>query len=63
MGIWGVAALVSVFAPTLETGTDPTTIPLAAMIAPPAATLLTGIAYVLTLVGERASRPWPADQT
>jgi peptidoglycan/LPS O-acetylase OafA/YrhL len=63
MGIWGVAALVSVFAPTLETGTDPTTIPLAAMIAPPAATLLTGIAYVLSLVGERASRPWPADQT
>jgi hypothetical protein len=49
IGIWVVAALVSVFAPTLETGTDPTTIPLAAMIAPFAATLLTGIAYLLAV--------------
>ena len=63
IGIWGAAALVSVFVPTLETGTDPTTIPLAAMIAPPAATLLTGIAYLLAVAGERASRPWPADRT
>jgi hypothetical protein len=63
IGIWVVAALVSVFAPTLETGTDPTTIPLAAMVAPLAATLLTGIAYLLAVAGERASRPWPADRT
>jgi peptidoglycan/LPS O-acetylase OafA/YrhL len=63
IGIWVVAVLVSVFAPTLETGTDPTTIPLAAMIAPPAATLLTGVAYLLAVAGERASRPWPDDRT
>jgi hypothetical protein len=63
IGIWVVAVLVSVFAPTLETGTDPTTIPLAAMIAPLAATLLTGIAYLLAVAGERASRPWPDDRT
>jgi hypothetical protein len=63
IGIWVVAVLVSVFAPTLETGTDPTTIPLAAMIAPLAATLLTGVAYLLAVAGERASRPWPDDRT
>lgn len=32
--IWVVVAVVSVFAPAFVTGTDPTTIPLAAMLAP-----------------------------
>ena len=42
-GIWAVAAAVSVFGPVVETGSDPTRLPLAAMIAPVAATVLTGV--------------------
>jgi hypothetical protein len=53
MAIWVVASLVSVFAPTMETGTDPTTIPLAALIAPVVAALLTCVAYAAAAVGGR----------
>jgi hypothetical protein len=42
-GIWTVAAAVSVFGPVVETGSDPTRLPLAAMVAPLAATVLTGV--------------------
>jgi hypothetical protein len=41
--VWGVATLVSIFVPRVETGSDPTRIPLAAIIAPIAATVVTKI--------------------
>lgn len=39
--IWVVAALVSIFSPEMVTGTDPTRLPIAALIAPVAAAVLT----------------------
>jgi hypothetical protein len=44
--IWSVAAIVSVFGPDLVTGSDPTRVPLAALIAPPAAGLATGVVCI-----------------
>ncbi len=41
--IWALMALVAIFAPVMVTGTDPTSIPLAAMIAPPVAAVVTGM--------------------
>lgn len=41
--LWAIAALVAVLAPELVTGTDPTRIPLAALIAPPVAAVVTGL--------------------
>ena len=54
--IWAAAAVVSVFTPPLETGSDPTTVPLAASIAPVAAIAATTMAGVATLVVERLAR-------
>ncbi|HEX8803761.1 MAG TPA: hypothetical protein VF743_06200 [Acidimicrobiales bacterium] len=44
--VWGVATLVSIFAPVMVTGTDPTRLPLAALIAPVVATALTMVVRV-----------------
>lgn len=41
--LWALTALVAVLAPELVTGTDPTRIPLAAIIAPPVAAVITGM--------------------
>jgi len=46
--IWAGVALVSVFAPTMVTGTDPTTLPLAAIGAPIVGCFLTW--FICTLV-------------
>ncbi len=40
-GLWVVAALVAVLAPPMVTGSDPTQLPIAALLAPVAATALT----------------------
>jgi hypothetical protein len=40
-GVWLVAALVSVFGPVMVTGTDPTRLPLCALITPIVATVVT----------------------
>lgn len=40
-GIWAVAALVAVFGPQLVTGSDPTRLPLAALLAPIGAAAIT----------------------
>jgi hypothetical protein len=40
-GIWLVVALVSIFAPRMETGSDPTRIPIAALLAPIAGAIAT----------------------
>ena len=57
MAIWAVAMLVSVFGPTMVTGSDPTTIPLAAMIAPVVAMLATVAAGIVAVVANGLSRP------
>jgi len=41
--LWTLTALVAVLSPELVTGTDPTRIPLAALIAPPVAAVVTGL--------------------
>jgi hypothetical protein len=41
--VWGLMALVAILAPVMVTGTDPTSIPLAAIIAPPVAAVVTGM--------------------
>lgn len=41
--VWALTALVSVLAPEMVTGTDPTRIPLAALIGPPVAAVVTGM--------------------
>lgn len=45
-GIWFVVALASILAPTMVTGTDPTTIPIAAFAAPIAGVVATAFASV-----------------
>lgn len=42
-GVWAVAAAASVFGPVFETGSDPTRLPLVALVAPIAATVLTAV--------------------
>jgi cytochrome bd-type quinol oxidase subunit 2 len=44
--IWIAVALASVFAPSMVTGTDPTTIPLVAMLAPIAGAIVTAFLAV-----------------
>ena len=41
--VWVLMALVAILAPVMETGTDPTRIPLAVMVAPPVAAVVTGM--------------------
>ena len=43
VGLWVAAALIAVAAPVMVTGSDPTRIPLAVIIAPPVAAVLTGM--------------------
>ena len=45
-GIWAAVALASIFAPTMVTGTDPTTIPVAALAAPVGGVIATAFASV-----------------
>jgi hypothetical protein len=42
-GLWLGTLLVGLFAPLLVTGSDPTRIPLAVLLAPPMAAVLTGM--------------------
>ena len=44
--IWGAVLLVSLAAPVMETGTDPTTIPIAAILAPVVGAVATGFVAV-----------------
>jgi hypothetical protein len=41
--VWLAAAVVAVLAPVLVTGTDPTRIPIAVVITPPVAAVITGL--------------------
>ena len=42
--VWVAATAVSIFGPRLVTGSDPTSLPIAAMVAPTAAALITAVA-------------------
>jgi hypothetical protein len=44
LGIWAVATILAITLPVMETGTDPTRIPFAAIFAPVAAAMLTALA-------------------
>jgi hypothetical protein len=44
LGIWGAVALVSILAPTMVTGSDPTIIPIAGLVSPVAGAIATGYA-------------------
>jgi len=45
-GVWAAVALASIYAPTMVTGTDPTTVPIATFVAPMAGVIATAFASV-----------------
>jgi hypothetical protein len=53
LALWGLATVFSIALPVVETGSDPTELPLAAFFAPVAAAMLTGLAGVVTGVFRR----------
>ena len=53
---WSIAVIASVFTPPMRTGTDPTIVPLAALIAPIAACAVTVITATLAFVADRATQ-------
>ncbi len=59
-GVWVVAAAVAIFAPQMVTGSDPTRLPIAAMLAPIAAAALTTGACDMAsaLAAQRHPRPF-----
>jgi hypothetical protein len=58
--IWLVATILSLALPRVETGSDPTRIPIGAMVSPMAAMVLTALAGIVAGV---FSRPPPPDLT
>jgi hypothetical protein len=55
LAVWALATILAITLPVVETGTDPTQIPFAAMFAPLAAVVLTGLAGLISNVFRR----WP----
>jgi hypothetical protein len=53
LAIWALATILGITLPVMETGSDPTRIPFAALFAPIVATMLTGLAGVVTNVFRR----------
>lgn len=53
VAVWLVATIVSITVPVVETGSDPTRLPIAAMVAPMAAAGLTGLAGIVAGVFSR----------
>ena len=51
--VWALATVLGITLPVMETGSDPTRIPFAALFAPVAATMLTALAGVVTSVFRR----------
>jgi hypothetical protein len=51
LGIWAVATILGITLPVMETGTDPTQIPFAAIFAPVAAATLTALAGAVARKG------------
>lgn len=57
--VWVVAMILSVTLPVVETGSDPTRIPIGALVAPIAATVLTVLAGITAGVFSRPPEPPP----
>ena len=57
ISVWLVAAILSISLPVVETGSDPTRIPIGAIVAPIAATVLTVVAGITTSVFARPPEP------
>jgi hypothetical protein len=57
--VWLVATILSVTLPIVETGSDPTRIPVGAIVAPMAATVLTALAGITAGVFSRPPEPPP----
>ena len=55
--VWLVATILSLALPVFETGSDPTRVPIGAIVAPVAAALLTGLACVTAGVFSRPRQP------
>jgi hypothetical protein len=53
LALWAVATVLSIALPVVETGSDPTELPVGALFAPVAAVMLTGLAGVVTGVFRR----------
>ena len=53
VAIWTAVALVAIFVPEMVTGTDPTRLPLAAIIAPIAGAILTRIVTDVSMIERR----------
>ncbi|RNM12755.1 hypothetical protein [Nocardioides pocheonensis] len=54
--VWGATAVATVLAPEMVTGSDPTRIPIVALVAPPVAAVVTGFLALNQAVGEAGSR-------
>jgi len=57
VAIWSAATVFSIFGPTMVTGSDPTTMPLAAVISPVVAMVATILLGTAVLVGDSLTRP------
>jgi hypothetical protein len=55
--VWLVATIASIALPVVETGSDPTRLPIGAMVAPVAATVLTALAGITAGVFARPPEP------
>jgi hypothetical protein len=52
--VWLLATILSIALPVVETGTDPTRLPIAALVTPVAAAVLTGVAGIVAGVFARS---------
>jgi hypothetical protein len=57
LGVWLLAMILTIALPVIETGSDPTRIPIGAMVAPVAAAVLSGLAGVIAGVFSRPPTP------
>jgi len=57
VAVWGAATVLSITLPVYVTGSDPTRLPVGALVAPVAAALLTALAGILTGVLARPPEP------
>ncbi|HEU4425863.1 MAG TPA: hypothetical protein VFR67_25270 [Pilimelia sp.] len=55
--VWAVATIMSLTLPVFVTGTDPTRIPVGALVSPVAATVLTALAGIIAGVFSRPPQP------
>ena len=55
--VWSIATVLSIVLPVFETGTDPTQLPMGALVAPVAAMVLTTVAGIVAGVFARPPEP------